>query len=73
MSTQDKELKDKDLKGEDLSVAELEVVYDVLAAAIDQAGDKSELFLVKLALMNANAIASAQAFQQHVQAALADL
>ena len=57
-----------------LPIAGLETVYDALASAIDQAGpDKSELFLVKLALLNANALASPQAFQAHVQAALRDL
>ena len=57
-----------------LSIAGLETVYDALATAIDQAGsDKAELFLVKLALLNANALANPQAFQAHVQAALRDL
>ncbi|MDB5939454.1 MAG: MhaB, partial [Polaromonas sp.] len=51
-----------------LTIPGLETVYDALAAAIDQAGpDKAELFLVKLALLNANALASPQAFQSHVQ------
>ena len=54
-----------------LPIAGLETVYDALASAIDQVGpDKAELFLVKLALLNANALASPQAFQTHVQAAL---
>ena len=57
-----------------LPIAGLETVYDALATAIDQAGpDKAELFLVKLALLNANALANPQAFQAHVQAALRDL
>lgn len=57
-----------------LSVADLEQVYDVLANAIDQAGpEKSELFLVKLALLQAGAAGSAQAFQGQVSAALQDL
>jgi hypothetical protein len=57
-----------------LSIADLETVYDTLATAIDQAGqDKASLFLVKLALLNANALASADVFQTHVQAALQDL
>lgn len=58
---------------EALTTPGLETVYDMLATAIDQAGDRSELFLVKLALMNANAIGSPQAFEAHVRAALADL
>jgi hypothetical protein len=57
-----------------LSIPDLESVYDVLARAIDQAGpEKSELFLVKLALLNANALGSADILQQHVHAALQDL
>jgi len=34
---------------------------------------KKELFLVKLALLNANALADANLFVQHLQAALQDL
>jgi len=57
-----------------LTLTDLETVYDTLATAIDQAGqDKASLFLVKLALLNANALASADVFQTHVQAALQDL
>jgi len=57
-----------------LSIPGLEQVYDALATALDQAGpDKSELFLVKLALMNANALADPVVFQAHVEAALKDL
>lgn len=57
-----------------LTIPGLETVYDALAAAIDQAGpDKAELFLVKLALLNANALARPELFAQHLQAALQDL
>ncbi len=57
-----------------LTIAGLETVYDALASAIDQAGqDKTELFLVKLALLNANALGDAELFQQLLQAALQDL
>lgn len=57
-----------------LSLTGLETVYDALAQAIDQAGpDKSELFLVKLALLNAQALGDEARFAQQVQAALADL
>ena len=57
-----------------LSIPDLETVYDALAQAIDQAGpDKAELFLVKLALLNANAVARPETVQQHIQAALQDL
>ncbi len=57
-----------------LSMAGLEEVYDALARAIDTAGpDKTELFLVKLALLNANALGDAALFQQHLSAALQDL
>lgn len=57
-----------------LSIPDLETVYDVLAQAIDQAGpEKAELFLVKLALLNANALAQPETVRQHIQAALQDL
>jgi hypothetical protein len=57
-----------------LGIPGLEIVYDTLATAIDQAGpDKAELFLVKLALLNAQALGDAQRFSQQVQAALQDL
>ena len=57
-----------------LDIAGLEQVYDTLAMAIDQAGEgKTELFLVKLALLQAQAAGSAEAFAQQVEAALKDL
>jgi len=57
-----------------LTIDGLETVYDALATAIDQAGaDKAQLFLVKLALLNANALADETVFQQHIIAALQDL
>lgn len=57
-----------------LDIAGLEQVYDALASAIDQAGEaKAELFLVKLALMNAEALADPGIFQMHIEAALKDL
>jgi hypothetical protein len=57
-----------------LPIAGLEAVYDTLAAAIDDAGrDKAELFLVKLALLNADALGDAELFARHVRAALQDL
>ena len=58
----------------ELTIAALENVYDDLAQAIDRAGtDKAQLFLVKLALLNANALGDAGLFRQHVEAALKDL
>ena len=57
-----------------LTIPGLEQVYDALASAIDQAGpEKTSLFLVKLALLNANALADPALFEQHLQAALQDL
>jgi hypothetical protein len=57
-----------------LPIAGLEAVYDVLATAIDQAGaGKSELFLVKLVLLSANALGDPEQFERHVTAALNDL
>ena len=57
-----------------LTVPALEQVYDALATAIDQAGpDKATLFLVKLALLNANALVDPAVFARHIDAALLDL
>lgn len=57
-----------------LSIPELETVYDELATAIDAVGPaRTELFLVKLALLNANALGDAARFAAHLQAAAADL
>ncbi len=57
-----------------LSIADLEAVYDALAQAIDQAGpERSELFLVKLALLNAQTLGSAQAVREQIERALRDL
>lgn len=57
-----------------LTVPGLEQIYDQLATAIDTVGPaKTELFLVKLALMNANALADPAVFQAHIEAALKDL
>jgi hypothetical protein len=57
-----------------LTIPGLEQVYDALATAIDTAGpEKTELFLVKLALLNANALSEPALFQSHIEAALKDL
>ena len=57
-----------------LDIAGLEQVYDRLATAIDRAGpEKSELFLVKLALLNAKAMGQPDLFEAQVIAALKDL
>ena len=57
-----------------LTIPDLEQVYDQLATAIDAVGpEKTELFLVKLALMNANALADPAVFQAHIEAAQKDL
>lgn len=58
----------------ELSIMDLEVVYDTLAQAIDQAGsEKAQLMLVKLALLQAQSLGSAAQFQTQVQVALQDL
>ena len=53
----------------------LERVYDQLARAIDQAAEqgKTELFLTKLALLNAQALGSAERFGDQLAIALRDL
>jgi len=57
-----------------LTIPGLEQVYDTLATAIDQAGpEKTELLLVKLALLQAQALGDATRFQQQVTVALLDL
>ena len=57
-----------------LTIPGLEQVYDLLATAIDAVGaDKTERFLVKLALLNANALADSAVFQAHIEAAQKDL
>ena len=57
-----------------LDIAGLEQVYDRLATAIDEAGpEKSELLLVKLALLNAKALGQPYLFAEQVEAALKDL
>lgn len=57
-----------------LDIAGLEKVYDTLAMAIDQAGpEKSELLLVKLALLNAKALGDPQVFEANLAFALMDL
>lgn len=57
-----------------LTIDGLEKVYDSLANAIDKAGeDKTKLFLVKLALLNANIIGDSEVFSKQIEAALLDL
>lgn len=57
-----------------LTIPGLEQVYDALAVAVDQVEPKhTERFLVKLALMNANALADPALFQAHIDVALKDL
>ncbi|QZI71686.1 DUF2783 domain-containing protein [Pseudomonas protegens] len=57
-----------------LTLEELEQVYDVLAQSLDKASAaKAELFLVKLALLSAQALGSAQRFNELVESALQDL
>ena len=57
-----------------LDMTGLETVYDQLALAIDAAGpEKSELFLVKLALLAAQALGNAPSFVDLIQRAQKDL
>lgn len=57
-----------------LDMTGLETVYDQLALAIDAAGpEKSELFLVKLALLTAQALGNAPSFVDLIQRAQKDL
>ncbi|MFJ4387015.1 DUF2783 domain-containing protein [Pseudomonas sp. NPDC089408] len=57
-----------------LSILELETVYDHLAAVLDQVPeDKRELFLVKLALLSAEALGDPQHTAALTETALIDL
>jgi hypothetical protein len=57
-----------------LTTTGLETVYDALAQAVDQCGpEKAPLFLVKLALLNAQQIGDADIVQAHIARALEDL
>lgn len=57
-----------------LTITDLETVYDQLADALDQAAEgKRELFLVKLALLSAQALGDAEQFMALTRTALLDL
>lgn len=67
-------MNDPQIPSHALTIHGLEQVYDQLATAIDAVGpEKTELFLVKLALMNANALADPAVFQAHIEAVQKDL
>lgn len=56
-----------------MNVADLERVYDRLAEAIDRKGNDSELFLVKLALLAAEALNDVERFDALIECAVQDL
>lgn len=57
-----------------LNIGDLESVYDQLATAIDQVGpEKSELFLVKLALLAAQQLGDERQFVDLIVRAARDL
>ncbi|MEY3992883.1 MAG: hypothetical protein RIS04_1646 [Pseudomonadota bacterium] len=57
-----------------LTIGGLETVYDQVATAIDAVGqDKSELFLVKLALLAAQQLGDEQVFADLIRRAQQDL
>ena len=57
-----------------LNITQLELVYDILAQAIDHAGpEHTELFLSKLSLLLANALGDEALIERLVQSALRDL
>jgi hypothetical protein len=57
-----------------MTQTDLEIIYDALAEAIDRVGpEKAKLFLVKLALLNARALGSAEPFLAHIDSAGQDL
>jgi hypothetical protein len=62
------------MKQKQLTISDLENVYDQLADALDQAAQgKREIFLVKLALLSAEALGDAKQFSELTCAALQDL
>ena len=56
-----------------LSTDDLEQVWEALAQAIDQAGERRELFLAKLALLLAHEIGDRAAVDRLIRATLEDL
>lgn len=57
-----------------LALAELEAVYDSLAAALNQVGlEQESLFLTKLVLLLANQVGNQAQVEQSIEAALLDL
>lgn len=62
------------IQPETLGIAGLETVYDHLAQAIDAVGEaKTALFLVKLALLNAQALGNVSQVHLHIDEARQDL
>ena len=56
-----------------LPLADLEQVFDDLARAVDSAGEHSERFLAKLALLLANDLGDRARVAAHIRSALQDL
>ncbi len=56
-----------------MNMADLERVYDRLAEVIDRTGNESELFLVKLALLAAQALNDVERFDELIECAVQDL
>jgi len=52
---------------------ELDAIWERLARAVDEAGDRSELFLAKLALLLIRALDDRAAAEAAIEAALRDL
>lgn len=56
-----------------LPVDDLEAIWERLAQAVDQAGDRSDLFLAKLALLLAERLGDRAAAEAAISTALKDL
>jgi hypothetical protein len=56
-----------------LPVDDLEALWERLARAVDDAGDRRELFLAKLALLLAERLGDRAAAEAAIEAALRDL
>lgn len=56
-----------------MPIQDLEAIYDELALKVDQAGERSELFLAKLSLLLANQIGNKDTVLAMIESAVQDL
>jgi hypothetical protein len=56
-----------------MPIQDLEAIYDELALKVDQAGQRSELFLAKLSLLLANQVGNKETVLALIDSAVQDL